>query len=215
MTWPDGGTTPFRGEKATNWEGGYRVPMLMRWPGTIQPGTVNNEMIASCDLLPTFVAAGGNADIVAQCLQGSQIGEKTFKVHLDGYNLIPFLKGDVKEWPRKEFLYWNDDGELVAIRVLNWKVVFKEQNNTGLGVWQGEFTNLRAPKPFNLRADPFERGDQSILYDKWLADRMFVMVPAQALVAQWLQSFRDFPVRQKPASFNVDEVMAKLSPTKD
>jgi len=215
MTWPDGGTTPFRGEKATNWEGGYRVPMLMRWPGTIQPGTVNNEMIASYDLLPTFVAAGGNADIVAQCLQGSQIGEKTFKVHLDGYNLIPFLNGDVKEWPRKEFLYWNDDGELVAIRVLNWKVVFKEQNNTGLGVWQGEFTNLRAPKPFNLRADPFERGDQSILYDKWLADRMFVMVPAQALVAQWLQSFRDFPVRQKPASFNVDEVMAKLSPTKD
>jgi arylsulfatase A-like enzyme len=215
MTWPDGGTTPFRGEKATNWEGGYRVPMLIRWPGVIQPGTVYNDVIASYDLLPTFAAAGGDPDIVAKCLRGSQIGNKTFKVHLDGFNLIPFFKGEVKESPRKEFLYWNDDGELVAIRVLNWKVVFKEQDHTGLGVWQSEFTNLRAPKPFNLRADPFERGDESILYDKWLADRMFVMVPAQALVAQWLQSFTEFPVRQKPASFNVEEVMAKLSPTKD
>jgi arylsulfatase A-like enzyme len=215
MSWPDGGNTPFRGEKATNWEGGYRVPFLMRWPGTIQPGTVYNDVIASYDLLPTFVTAAGNPDIVAQCLKGSQIGNKAFKVHLDGYNLIPFFKGEVKESPRKEFLYWNDDGQLVAVRYRDWKVVFKEQNHTGLEVWRGGFTDLRAPKIFNLRSDPFERGDTSFLYDKWMADRAFLLVPAQAFVAQWLQSFREFPIRQRPASFNLDDVMEKLSPTKD
>jgi arylsulfatase A-like enzyme len=215
MSWPDGGSTPFRGEKATNWEGGYRVPFLMRWPGTIQPGTVYNDVIASYDLLPTFVAAAGNPDIITQCLKGSQIGNKTFKVHLDGYNLMPFFKGDVKESPRKEFLYWNDDGQLVALRFQDWKAVFKEQDHTGFEVWRGEFTNLRIPKVFNLRADPFERGDTSLLYDKWVADRAFLVVPAQAFVAQWLQSFREFPMRQKPASFNLDDVMEKLSPTKD
>ena len=215
VTWPDGGTTPFRGEKATNWEGGYRVPMLMRFPGTIQPGTIYNDFVASYDLLPTFVAAAGNPDIVAQCLKGSKIGDKTFKVHLDGYNLIPFFKGEAKQSPRQDFLYWNDDGELVAVRVRDWKIVFKEQDNTGIGIWQGQFTDLRLPKLFNLRADPFERADQSILYNKWMADRAFVQVPAQALVAQWLQTFQEFPIRQKPASFNLDAVMAKLSPTKD
>ena len=174
MSWPDGGTTPFRGEKATNWEGGYRVPTVIRWPGTIQPGSVYNEMFSHYDLLPTFAAAGGDSDIVAKALRGSQIGSKTFKVHLDGNNLIPFFKGEVKKSPRKEYVYWNDDGELVAIRVLDWKVVFKEQTNKRLGVWMGEFTDLRLPKPFNLRADPFERGDESILYDKWLADHAFV-----------------------------------------
>jgi arylsulfatase A-like enzyme len=215
MSWPDGGSTPFRGEKATNWEGGYRVPMLIRWPGTIQPGTVYNDMFSHYDLIPTFAAAGGDSDIVAKCLRGSQIGNKTFKVHLDGFNLIPFFKGAVKESPRKEFLYWNDDGELVAIRALNWKVAFKEQNHKGLDVWRGEFTNLRAPKLFNLRSDPFERGDESFLYDKWFADRAFVLVPAQALVAQWLETFKEFPIRQRPAAFNLDDVMAKLAPTKD
>jgi len=215
MSWPDGGSTPFRGEKATNWEGGYRVPMLIRWPGAIQPGTVSNEMFSHYDLIPTFAAAGGDPDIVAKCLKGSQIGDKTFKVHLDGYNLIPFLKGETKDPPRMDFLYWNDDGEIVAIRVRDWKIVFKEQDHKGIGVWQGEFTNLRVPKLFNLRADPFERGDESILYDKWMVDRVFVQVPAQALVAQWLETFKEFPIRQKPASFNLDQVMEKLSPTKD
>jgi arylsulfatase A-like enzyme len=215
MTWPDGGSTPFRGEKATNWEGGYRVPMLIRWPGTIQPGTVSNDMFSHCDLIPTFAAAGGDRDIVAKCLKGSQIGDKTFKVHLDGYNLLPFFKGEVKESPRTDFLYWNDDGELVAVRVRDWKIVFKEQDHKGIGVWAGEFTNLRVPKLFNIRADPFERGDQSILYDKWMVDRVFVQVPAQALVAQWLETFKEYPIRQKPASFNLDQVMEKLSPTKD
>jgi arylsulfatase A-like enzyme len=215
MSWPDGGATPFRGEKATNWEGGYRVPLLIRWPGTITPGTIYNDFVAAYDLLPTFVAAAGNPDIVAQCLKGTQIGDKSFKVHLDGYDLTPLFKGETTESPRKEFLYWNDDGELVAIRVRDWKIVFKEQNNKGIGVWQDEFTNLRVPKLFHLRADPFERGDESILYDKWMVERVFVQVPAQALVARWLQTFQEFPIRQRPASFNLDSVMAKLSPTKD
>ncbi len=210
MTWPDGGNTPFRGEKATNWEGGYRVPMVMRWPGTIKPGTIYNDIFSHYDLLPTFAAAAGDPDIVDKCLRGAQIGSKTFKIHLDGFNLVPFFNGEVKEAPRKGFLYWNDDGELVAMRVLDWKIVFKAQNNKGVGVWQGQFTNLRAPNLFNLRADPFERGDESILYNKWMTDRMFIIVPAQALAAQWLQSFKEFPPRQKPASFSLDEVMQKM-----
>ncbi|CAN7515930.1 arylsulfatase [Bosea sp. LjRoot90] len=210
MSWPDGGTTPFRGEKATNWEGGYRVPMVIRWPGTIPPGTTYNEAFSHYDLVPTFAAAGGDPDIVAKCLKGSQIGNKTFKVHLDGYNLMPFFKGEVKETPRKEFIFWNDDGQLVAIRYEAWKAVFLEQNNKGIGVWQGQFTTLRLPKLFNLRSDPFERGDESILYNKWMADRAFVQVPMQTFAANWLQSFREFPPRQKPASFNLDEVMQKV-----
>jgi arylsulfatase len=213
MTWPDGGATPFRGEKATNWEGGYRVPMAIRWPGTIQPGSVFNEMFSHYDLIPTFAAAGGDPDIVAKCARGSQIGDKTFKVHLDGYNLMPFFKGEAKETPRREFVYWNDDGQLVAIRYDEWKSVFLAQNNKGIGVWQGGFTDLRVPKLFNLRADPFERGDESILYDKWLADHVFVQVPMQALAANWLSSFQEFPVRQKPASFNLDQVMRKFEAT--
>lgn len=213
MSWPDGGATPFRGEKATNWEGGYRVPMVIRWPGTIQPGSVYNEAFSHYDLIPTFAAAGGDPDIVAKCARGSQIGEKSFKIHLDGYNLMPFFKGEVKESPRKEFIYWNDDGQLVAIRYNEWKCVFLAQNNEGIGVWQGGFTDLRVPKLFNLRADPFEKGDQSILYDKWLVDHVFVQVPMQALAANWLSSFEEFPVRQKPASFNLDQVMSKFEAT--
>ena len=210
MSWPDGGTTPFRGEKATNWEGAFRAPTVIRWPGTIKPGTTYNEMFSHYDLIPTFAAAGGDPDIVSKLLRGTQIGNKTFKVHLDGYNLMPFFKGDVKESPRKEFVYWNDDGQLVAIRYDDWKAVFLEQDNRGIGVWQGQFTDLRLPKLFNLRSDPFERGDESILYNKWLADRAFVQVPLQSLAASWLESFKEFPPRQKPASFNLDEVMRKI-----
>ncbi|MFY9954015.1 arylsulfatase [Bradyrhizobium sp.] len=210
MSWPDGGTTPFRGEKATNWEGGFRAPTVMRWSGTIKPGTVYNEMFSHYDFIPTFAAAGGDPDIVAKLLRGTQIGNKTFKVHLDGYNLMPFFKGDVKESPRKEFVYWNDDGQLVAIRYNDWKAIFLEQDHKGIGVWQGQFNDLRLPKLFNLRSDPFERGDESILYNKWLADRAFVQVPLQALAAGWLESFKEFPPRQKPASFNLDDVMRKI-----
>ena len=182
----------------------------MRWSGTIRPGTVYNDMCSHYDLMPTFAAAGGNPNIVAQRAAGSQIGNKTFKVHLDGYNLVPFFKGDVKELPRRDFIYWNDDGQLVAIRVDEWKTVFLEQNNKGMGVWQGQFNTLRLPELFNLRADPFVRGDESILYDKWVIDHAFVQVPMQALAPHWLSSFKDFPVRQKSASFNLDQIMATM-----
>jgi hypothetical protein len=173
-------------------------------------GRIYNEMCSHYDLLPTFAAAGGDPEIVEKSLRGAQIGSKTFKVHLDGFNLVPFFKGEAKEAPRNKFVYWNDDGQLVAIRVNDWKCVFLEQDHKGIGVWSGQFTELRLPKLFNLRSDPFERGDESILYDKWMIDRAFVKVPMQALAAQWLQSFKEFPVRQKPASFNLDAVMAKL-----
>ena len=213
LSWPDGGATPFRGEKDTNWEGAFRVPMVMRWPGTIQPGTVYNDVFSHYDLIPTFAAAGGDPDIVAKCLRGSQIGNKTFKVHLDGHNLIPFFKGEVKDSPRREFLYWNDDGQLTAIRVNDYKMVFLEQRSKGLSVWREPFSEMRIPKLFNLRTDPFERGEESTLfYDKWFADRAFLQVPAQALAAQWLDSFKEFPIRQKPASFNLDRVIEKLMP---
>ena len=161
LTWPDGGTTPFKGEKATNWEGAFRVPTLIRWPGVIKPGQVINDICAHEDLIPTFAAAAGEPDLVAKVMKGYQANGKTFKVHLDGYNLMPFLKGDVKESPRKEFLYWSDDGDLMAIRYLQWKAAFLEQNaemspQTPVGVWQGQFTKLRVPNLYNLRTDPFE-----------------------------------------------------------
>jgi arylsulfatase len=211
MTWPDGGATPFRGEKATNWEGGFRVPMLIRWPGVIKPGTVYNEMFSHYDLIPTFCAAAGQPDVVEKCLNGYQAGAKKFQVHLDGYNLMPFFKGEAKEGPRKEFLYWNDDGELVAMRVNQWKIHFKIQEHTGFEVWEREFTSLRVPRIYNIRSDPFERGDESFEYDDWQAHRAFLLVPAQALVAKWLETLKKFPVRQKPATFNLDSVMEKLS----
>jgi arylsulfatase len=210
MSWPDGGSTPFRGEKATNWEGGYRVPMVMRWPGTIKPGTVINDIGAHEDLIPTFVAAAGEPNLVEKVRQGYRMGDKTFKVHLDGYNLIPLFKGEAKESPRKEFVYWNDDGKLVAVRYEQWKAVFEEQRGKGFEVWVNEFTTLRVPKLFNLRSDPFERGDESIFYNKWLADRMYSFAAFQTLVGKWLASFKEFPIRQKPASFSIDQVMEKL-----
>jgi arylsulfatase len=210
LSWPDGGATPFRGEKATNFEGGFRVPCVIRWPGVIKPGTIVNDVCAHEDFIPTFAAAAGEPAIVEKTMKGHKMGDRTFTVHLDGYNLIPFFKGEVKESPRQEFLYWSDDGDLLAIRVKNWKAAFKEQEHIGIGVWQKGFTTLRLPMVYNLRADPFERGPESILYEKWHADRMFVFVPAQAIVGKWLSSFKDFPPRQKPASFSLDDVMAKI-----
>ena len=210
MTWPDGGNTPYRGEKATNWEGGYRVPTLIRWPGVITPGTVYSDFFCHEDLLPTFVAAAGEPNLVEKVAKGYQAGEQTYKVHLDGHNLIPFFKGEVKESPDKEFLYWSDDGDLFAIRVGNWKVDFIEQNHTGIDIWRQGFNKLRSPKLFNLRADPFERADTSLEYDTWFAHRAFVMVPAQAAVRKWIESFKEFPIRQKPASWTLDEVISKL-----
>jgi arylsulfatase len=214
MSWPDGGTTPYRGEKATGFEGGFRVPTLIRWPGVIKPGTIYNDMFAHEDFIPTFAAAAGNPDVVGQCMKGCSLGGKSFKVHLDGYNLMPFFKGEVKESPRQEFLYWSDDGDLLAIRVKHWKIAFKEQEHTGLGVWEREFTNYRIPNIYNLLADPFERGPESFKYPQWKAERAFLLVPAQAIVGQWLQTFKEFPIRQKPASFNLDRVMEQLSAPK-
>jgi arylsulfatase A-like enzyme len=211
MTWPDGGTTPFRSEKDTNWEGGWRVPCVIRWPGVVKPGTVSNEICAHEDMLPTILAAAGESNIVEECLKGHKAADKTFKVHLDGYNLIPFLKGEVKESPRNEIMYWSDDGDLMALRYTRWKVIFMEQRNEGLKVWSEPFVKLRFPTLIDLRSDPFEKAPVgAIYYNDWLAHRMFAFVPAQAFVAKWISSFKDFPPRQKPASFSLDEVMKKL-----
>jgi arylsulfatase A-like enzyme len=212
FSWPDGGTTPFRGEKNTNWEGGYRVPSIIKWPGIIKPGTVFNGVGAHEDMLPTLLAAVGDPDIKEKLMKGHAIGGTTYKVHLDGYNLLPWLKGEAAESPRQEFLYWNDDGKLVALRYAQWKVVFAEQRAHSLDVWQDPFVDLRFPKLFNLRSDPFERADhEAIDYGRWRADRAFALVPATAYVGQWLQSFKEFPPRQKPASFSIDQVMEKLT----
>jgi arylsulfatase A-like enzyme len=215
FTWPDGGATPFKGEKATNWEGAFRVPCLIKWPGTIRPGTIINDVCAHEDFIPTFAAANGDTDLVEKLKNGAMLNGKSFKVHLDGYNLLPFLKGDTKDLPRQEFLYWSDDGDLMALRFREWKIAFMEQNvelnpKTPLGVWQGDFTKLRAPNIYNLRSDPFERGPASIYYGDWETRRVFVLVPAQGMVAQWLDSFKDFPPRAKAASFTVSDAMDKI-----
>jgi arylsulfatase len=212
MSWPDGGSTPFRGEKDTNWEGGWRVPCVMRWPGVIEPGRIINEVCSLQDFIPTFAAAAGEPDLVQKVRKGYGVDGRKFKVHLDGVNLLPFLKGETRKPPREGFLYWSDDGELVAIRVGDWKIVFMEQRSKGLAVWREPFSGLRIPKLFNVRADPFEAGDASIFYDKWFADRGFLMVPAQAIVANWMESFKEFPIRQRPASFNLESVMEQFFP---
>jgi arylsulfatase len=214
FTWPDGGTTPFRGEKATNWEGGYRVPTLIRWPGTIKSGTVYNDIFAHEDLLPTILGAAGVPDVKEKLLKGYAAGNRNYKVHLDGYNLAPYFRGETNESPRKEFLYWNDDGKLVALRYNRWKLVFSEQRSHGFDVWQDPFVDLRLPALFDLRSDPFERAsEESIGYPAWRVERIYLLVPAQAYVAKWISSFKDFPPRQKPASFSLDQVMQKLTET--
>ncbi|MBV8575357.1 MAG: arylsulfatase [Acetobacteraceae bacterium] len=213
LSWPDGGATPFRGEKDTNWEGGWRIPCVMRWPGVVKPSQVINEQASLQDFIPTFAAAAGEPDLVEKVKKGYSIGDKTYKVHLDGYNLLPFLKGEVEKSPRQGFLYWSDDGELLAIRVLDWKIVFEEQRHKGLAVWREPFSKMRIPKLFNLRSDPFERGDESTLfYDKWVGDRLFAFVPAQVLIGQWLETFKEFPPRAKSASFSIDQVVEKFMP---
>jgi arylsulfatase A-like enzyme len=216
FTWPDGGSTPFRGEKATNFEGAFRVPCLIRWPGVIVPGTIVNDICAHEDFIPTFAAAAGDPDLVDKLVKGTTLNGKNFKVHLDGNNLMPYFKGVAKDSPRDEFLYWSDDGDLMALRFRDWKVAFMEQHaeidpKTPLGVWQGQFTKLRAPMLYNLRADPFEKATRSIYYGDWSAHRMFMFVPAQAFVAKWLESFKEFPPRAKAASFSISDAMQKIT----
>ena len=211
MTWPDGGMIPFRGEKNTNWEGGYRVPMMVRWPGHIQPGQVSNVIISQEDWLPTLLAAAGEPDIKEKLLAGDKVGDKTFKVHLDGYNFLPYLTGQTKESPRKEFFYFSDDGQLVALRYGRWKLVFAEQRAHGLDVWQDPFVTLRFPKLFDLLSDPFERADyEAIDYAHWRIEHVFLILPAVAYVGDFLKTFREYPPRQKPGSFNLDAVIQTL-----
>jgi arylsulfatase A-like enzyme len=211
-SWPDGAMTPFRSEKNTNWEGAFRVPFMVRWPGRIAPGTVSNEIISHLDWLPTFLAAAGEPDIKDKLLQGHQAGDKSFRVHLDGYNLLPYLTGQEPKSPRPGFFYFSDDGDLIALRYDNWKLVFMEQRSPGtLGLWAEPFTLLRVPKLFNLRTDPYERADTtSNTYWDWFIDHVFLLVPAQQLVGEFLATFQEFPPRQKAASFTVDQVMDKL-----
>jgi arylsulfatase len=213
MSWPDGGTTPFRGEKDTNFEGGWRVPCAIRWPAVIKPGTVSNELFSHTDMLPTLAAAAGDPDVVEKLKKGYKSGKKTFKVHIDGYNLLPLVKGEVNENPRKGFLYWSDDGDLMALRVGNWKCTFMEQRAKGFKVWEEPLVTKRLPDIYNLRSDPFERAteDADIFYAKWKADRAFLLVPAQAIVAEFLKTFQEFPPRQRPASFSIDQALEKAT----
>jgi arylsulfatase len=203
FTWPDGGQSPFRNEKATNWEGAFRVPCAIRWPGVIKPGTVLNDIFAHEDMFPTLLAAAGVADVKEQLLKGMKVGNKTFKVHLDGYNVTDALAGKSPS-PRHEFFYFNDDGSLVGLRFDQYKVVFAEQRAEGMDVWREPFVALRAPKLFNLRSDPFETADREAMdYGHWLIDHTFVLVPAQEFVGRFLATFKEFPPSQKPGSFSI------------
>jgi arylsulfatase A-like enzyme len=211
-TWPDGGNTPFRSQKDTNWEGGWRVPAFMRWPGKIKPGTVFNGIVSHIDMLPTLVAAAGDADVTAKLLNGYKVGDKTYTVHLDGFNMIPYLTGQVKESPRPAIFYFSDDGELMAVRAGDWKLVFAMQTANQMNVWAQPLVKLRVPHIFNVRRDPFERADfNSNTYWDWMVDHVPQLYQVQALVAQQIAGFAAFPPRQKPASFNLDEVMAKVA----
>ena len=214
-TWPDGGMTPFRSEKNTNWEGAFRIPELIRWPGKIAAGTVSNGIIQHHDWLPTFLAAAGEPDIVEKLKAGHEVGDTTFKVHIDGYNLLPYLTGEVEESPRPGLIYFSDDGDVLALRFDNWKVVFMEQRVQGtLQIWAEPFVALRVPRLYNLRTDPFERADvTSNSYFDWLFDNAYIVLAGTTLVAQFLATFQEFPPRQKAASFTIDQVVEKLEAT--
>ena len=211
-TWPDGAMTPFRSEKNTNWEGAFRVPMAVRWPGRIAAGKVSNDIVQHHDWLPTFLAMAGEPDIMEKLKKGHKAGDKTFKVHIDGYNLLPFLTGGQEQSPRKGFIYFSDDGDLVALRFDNWKVVFMEQRTQGtLRVWADPFVPLRVPKLFNLRTDPYERADvTSNTYYDWFIDHDFIALAATAIVTPFLETFKDFPPRQKAATFTIDQALQKM-----
>ena len=211
-SWPDAAMTPFRSEKNTNWEGAYRVPAMVRWPGHIKPGSVSNEIIAHLDWLPTFLAMAGDPQIKDELLKGYKVGNMTYKVHLDGDNLLPYLTGQTEKSPRESFFYINDDQQLTALRFDNWKLVFMEQQTPGtMLIWANPFTSLRVPKMFNLRMDPYERADvTSNTYWDWEIDHVYLLVPAQEYVGKFLATFKDYPQRQKAASFNMDEVLKQL-----
>ena len=211
-TWPDGAMTPFRNEKNSNWEGAFRVPELVRWPGKIPAGVVSNEIISHTDWLPTLLAAAGEPEINAKLKQGHQADDKHFKVHIDGYNFLPYLTGATEKGPRQGIIYFSDDGDLVGLRYDNWKFVFAEQRVQGtVMIWAEPFVFLRVPKIFNLRTDPFERADiTSNTYWDWMIDRVYLTYAAQFIVREFLETFREFPPRMKPASFSIDKVLERM-----
>ena len=213
-TWPDAAMTPFRGEKNTNWEGGWRVPAAVRWPGKIKAGTWSNEIMHHMDWLPTFLAVAGEPDVKEKLLTGYSAIGRDYKVHLDGYNFLPYLTGKDEHGPRREIFYFSDDGDLTALRYNDWKAIFMEQRaEATFQAWREPFIPLRAPLIINLRRDPYERGMvTSNTYDDWWLDRPFLLLPAQDYVAEFLMTFKEFPPRQKAASFSLDQVMEKLSP---
>jgi arylsulfatase len=211
-SWPDAAMTPFRNEKNSNWEGAFRVPAMVRWPGVIPAGVVSNEIIANQDWLPTFLAAAGDPEISEKLKQGHQAGDNHFKVHIDGYDFLPYLTGEEEKGPRPGFIYFSDDGDLVALRYDNWKIVFAEQRMEGtIAIWMEPFVFLRFPKIFNLRTDPFERADiTSNTYYDWLIDRVYMSYAAQSIVTRFLSTFNEFPPRMEAASFSIDQVLSKM-----
>ncbi len=213
--WPDGGMTPFRGEKATTWEGGFRAPCVVKWPGKIAPGQVSNEIMSGEDWLPTILAAAGEPDVKEKLLNGHSANGKDFNVHLDGYNMLPLMTGEVTEGPRNEIFYFDDDGNLNAFRYKRWKMHFRIQENHGFDVWQKEYTTLRFPMLMDLKGDPFERAQHdSEDYNHWLANRMFLLVPAQAKIKEFLMTFQDYPQRQAVGSFSLDKVLDQIQDAK-
>ena len=211
-SWPDAGMTPFRSEKNTNWEGAFRVPAMVRWPGHIKPGTVSNDIVSHLDWMPTLLAAAGAPDVKEKLLKGYQAGKMTYKVHLDGFNQLSHLTGQAKKSARESFFYFSDDGDLMGLRYDNWKLVFAQQRMPGtLGIWAEPFVKTRLPYMYNLRTDPYERASiTSNTYWDWLIDHAFLMVPAQQYVGQFLMSFKEYPPRQKAASFTVDQALEML-----
>ena len=210
-SWPDAGITPFRAEKNTNWEGGWRVPAFVRWPGKIEAGSVLNGIVSHQDWLPTLLAAAGEPKIKEKLLKGHKIGNRTYKVHIDGHNMVPYLTGEVKESPREFFFYFSDDGDCIGLRMGDWKMVLAEQRATRMMCWAEPFVPLRMPKMFNLRRDPFERADDnSNTYWDWIFDHAFLIYQMQAVVGSQIENFAKYPPRQKAAAFNLDAVMKNL-----
>jgi len=211
-TWPDGGTTPFRSEKNTNWEGAFRIPLLVRWPGKIKAGSISNDIVQHHDWLPTFLAAAGNTEVVEKLKNGYTANGRTYKNHIDGFNLLPYLTGKEKENPRKGFFYFSDDGDVLGMRFDNWKIVFMEQRHPGtLQVWAEPFITLRLPKIFNLRTDPFEFADiTSNSYWEWVIRHAFLVITAQSFVSKFIDTFKEFPPIQKPNSFTIDDALEKM-----
>jgi arylsulfatase len=214
-SWPDAATTPFRSEKNTNWEGAFRVPAFIRWPGHIKADSVSNEIVSGLDWLPTLLAAAGDPDVKQRLLKGHKVGSMTYKIHLDGYNILPYLTGQEPRSPRREFIYFSDDGDLLALRYENWKVVFAEQRMPGtMAVWNEPFIRFRMSKLFDLRADPYERADiTSNTYWDWAFDHAFLVVPFQAYIVKFIETFKQYPPRQKPASFGIDQALEALQRT--